>query len=55
MELHNFSGGSDGGEPFGQIVLDGNGNLYGTTFEGGMGPGCYVGSNGCGVVWEITP
>lgn len=53
--LHNFSGGSDGGEPLGQIVLDGNGNLYGTTFEGGMGPGCYVGSNGCGVVWEITP
>ncbi len=53
--LHNFSGGSDGAQPYGPIVRDGNGNLYGTTFEGGMGPGCYVGSNGCGVVWEITP
>ncbi len=53
--LHNFTGGSDGANPYGQIVLDGNGNLYGTTFEGGMGPSCYVGSNGCGVVWEITP
>jgi len=28
-------------------VLDGNGNLYGTAYDGGQ--------YGCGVVWEITP
>jgi len=48
--LHNFTGGSDGANPYGQIVLDGNDNLYGTTSEGGTG--C---NGGCGVVWKIAP
>ena len=30
-DLYDFTGGSDGGEPYGQIVMDANGNLYGTT------------------------
>jgi uncharacterized repeat protein (TIGR03803 family) len=51
--LHDFTGGSDGGHPYGQIVLDANGNLYGATESGGM-TGGYC-ANGCGVVWEITP
>lgn len=51
--LHNFTGGTDGGYPYGQIVLDANGNLYGATEGGGM-KSDYCG-NGCGVVWEITP
>ncbi len=45
--LHDFTGGSDGGQPFGQVILDANGNLYGTASIGG--------ANNKGVVWEITP
>ncbi|MGC2111636.1 MAG: choice-of-anchor tandem repeat GloVer-containing protein [Candidatus Korobacteraceae bacterium] len=48
--LHDFTGGSDGSRPNGGVVIDANGNLYGTA-EGG-GSGC---NGGCGVVWEITP
>ena len=51
--LHDFSGGEDGYGPMGQIVMDGNGNLYGTASGGGLNNG-YC-SYGCGVVWEITP
>ncbi len=51
--LHDFTGGYDGAYPYGQIVLDANGNLYGIAQEGGQRNGnC---SYGCGVVWEITP
>ena len=45
--LHDFAGGSDGGNPAGSVVLDASGNLYGTTFYGG--------ANGKGVVFEFTP
>ena len=45
-DLHDFDG-SDGRDPIGDIVRDANGNLYGVTFMGG--------TNGYGVVWEITP
>ena len=45
--LHDFTGGSDGGNPYGNVVLDASGNLYGTASTGG--------SLGNGVVWEITP
>jgi uncharacterized repeat protein (TIGR03803 family) len=52
--LHDFTGGDDGGLPFGGPTMDENGNLYGTTIIGGMqGGNCP--SYGCGVVWEITP
>lgn len=44
--LHTFSG-ADGASPYGQLVLDSSGNLYGTTESGG--------THGYGVIWEITP
>lgn len=45
--LHVFTGGDDGGVPFGGVTFDANGNLYGTASEGGL--------YGRGVVWKITP
>jgi uncharacterized repeat protein (TIGR03803 family) len=45
--LHDFTGGADGGTPYGSLVFDGSGNLYGTASAGG--------ANGQGVVFEITP
>ncbi len=45
--LHDFTGGRDGGIPISNVAFDTNGNLYGTTRAGG--------SQGFGVVWEITP
>jgi uncharacterized repeat protein (TIGR03803 family) len=39
--------GSDGYSPLGSVVLDGDGNLYGTTSGGG--------TYGYGVVFEIVP
>ena len=44
--LHDFTGGSDGGQPYGQVTLDANGNVYGTASTGG--------TSGNGVAWEIT-
>jgi uncharacterized repeat protein (TIGR03803 family) len=46
-ELYDFTGGSDGARPMSIVIMDANGNLYGTTVYGG--------SSGNGVVWEITP
>jgi len=45
--LHDFTGGGDGGEPVGNISIDGNGNLWGTTSVGR--------ASNKGPVWEITP
>ena len=51
-DLHDFTGGSDGGKPQSNVTFDANGNLYGTASEGGTGSQC---NGGCGVIWEITP
>jgi uncharacterized repeat protein (TIGR03803 family) len=46
--LHSFAGGqSDGKSPFGGVVQDAQGNLYGTTNS--------AGSFGFGTVWEVSP
>ena len=37
--LHSFTGGSDGKYPWAEGLLDKVGNLYGTTANGGTGPG----------------
>ena len=43
--LYSFTGGTDGGYPFGSIISDLAGNLYGTTNGGG--------ASGAGVVFKI--
>src|SRR5215471_1109917 len=35
MLLHNFTGGKDGQAPYGGLLMDNRGDLYGTTFRGG--------------------
>lgn len=45
--LHDFTGGSDGGNPLCSLAFDSGGNLYGTAFGGG--------ANGKGVVFQIRP
>jgi len=45
--VYAFTGGADGDQPQGPIILDQAGNIYGTTGNGG--------ANGVGAVFEITP
>jgi uncharacterized repeat protein (TIGR03803 family) len=52
--LYDFTGGADGSAPFGQVIVDTNGNLYGVTAYGGDLDAC-ENDGGCGVVWKITP
>ena len=47
--LHSFSG-SDGWAPYGNLIMDRKGNLYGTT---GLGGGSNYCSNGCGTVFKL--
>jgi uncharacterized repeat protein (TIGR03803 family) len=51
--LHSFAGGSDGFKPYNAGVIELDGALYGTTFEGGTG-NCGDGT-GCGIVYKISP
>src|SRR5580693_8172995 len=53
--LYGFNG-NDGSIPVGGAIIDGNGNLYGTTAYGGSGTCLLFGDNvGCGVVYELSP
>jgi uncharacterized repeat protein (TIGR03803 family) len=45
--LYSFTGGPDGADPFGGLVLDARGNLYGTTKNGG--------AYGYGTVFKLAP
>lgn len=53
--LYDFTGGSDGANPYSSVTIDGDGTLYGTAgWAGNMD--CIVGNGyGCGVVWMIKP
>ena len=46
--LYSFTGGQDGDSPYGGVIFDPAGNLWGTTYQGGD-PGC-----GCGTVFELS-
>jgi uncharacterized repeat protein (TIGR03803 family) len=52
--LYSFGAypGSDGFAPNSALVFDKQGNLYGTTYEGGDDSGCF---QGCGTVFELSP
>jgi uncharacterized repeat protein (TIGR03803 family) len=45
-DLYDFTGGSDGYCPMGNVILDAQGNIYGAAYAGG--------SHGYGTVFEIT-
>jgi uncharacterized repeat protein (TIGR03803 family) len=47
--LYSFKGGTDGANSISGLVFDSQGNLYGTTSEGGA-PGC-----SCGVIFKLAP
>jgi len=44
--MHSFGGGSDGKSPSSVLLMDSAGNLYGTTYAGGI--------HRCGTVFEIV-
>ncbi|HET9305342.1 MAG TPA: choice-of-anchor tandem repeat GloVer-containing protein [Candidatus Sulfotelmatobacter sp.] len=49
--LYTFTGGSDGSAPAGGLIFDPEGNLYGTTAQGGDGTECY---HSCGTVFRLA-
>jgi uncharacterized repeat protein (TIGR03803 family) len=48
--LYNFTGGMDGRQPFGGVIRDASGSLYGTTYYGG---GDECAGYGCGTVFKL--
>ena len=53
--IHKFKGGSDGAYPFGGVIADRAGNLYGTTNAGGAaGAGTVFGLSEAGGIWTET-
>jgi uncharacterized repeat protein (TIGR03803 family) len=51
--LHAFADGPDGAYPWGGVILDSKGNLYGTAQQGGDLTACSA--HGCGTVFELSP
>jgi uncharacterized repeat protein (TIGR03803 family) len=50
--LYTFKGPTaDGRNPYGQLIFDHAGNLYGVTGSGGSGSGCNA---GCGIAFELS-
>jgi uncharacterized repeat protein (TIGR03803 family) len=54
--IYTFEGVTDGAYPWGSLVFDTSGNLFGTTSAGGGGLECNLGELlGCGTVFELSP
>jgi uncharacterized repeat protein (TIGR03803 family) len=53
--LYNFTPSVNGNDPFGALVVDSAGNLYGTTALGGTGSVQGNPQSGNGVVFELSP
>jgi uncharacterized repeat protein (TIGR03803 family) len=51
--LYSFSGGADGSNPASRVILDSNGNLYGTTPTGGKA-GAGMPPSGAGVIYRLA-
>jgi uncharacterized repeat protein (TIGR03803 family) len=52
--LHGFTNGGDGGFPFAGLTLDRGGNLYGTTYQGGLGYGTVYKLSRAGSGWRLS-
>ena len=54
--LYSFTGGADGELPAAGLISDGDGNLYGTTQQGGFnGKPCSNFGYDCGTIFEVSP
>ena len=54
--IKNFKCDADGGVPLAGVTVDSAGNLYGTTYYGGIVGGCpSAGGQGCGVAFKLSP
>jgi uncharacterized repeat protein (TIGR03803 family) len=53
--IYSFQGGNDGDFPYGNLLLDQQGNLFGTTEYGGGSPDCSPAGPACGTVFELSP
>ena len=51
--LYSFTGGADGGNPDSFLLVDSDGNLYGTTQLGGDLACTSIGPGGCGTVFKV--
>jgi uncharacterized repeat protein (TIGR03803 family) len=50
--IYTFIGSPDGASPSANVILGGNGSIFGTTQAGGSGQAC---QGGCGTVYEASP
>jgi uncharacterized repeat protein (TIGR03803 family) len=49
----SFGGGATGLFPYGGVIFDPAGNIYGTTYEGGVQADCDT--HACGIVYKLSP
>ncbi len=52
--LYTFTGGNDGGHPSSGVIADKQGNLYGTTVDGGIMTCSDFFDEGCGVLYKLA-
>jgi uncharacterized repeat protein (TIGR03803 family) len=52
--LYRFKGGYDGASPYAGVIMDAQGNIYGTTGWGGISSCSDLGGEGCGTVFKLS-